>query len=79
MAPPSLTATVPSAPAKLEPINRQILCKTADKPAERSTPVPPLQDTERADPKFVRANSVALETSPNAKANILDRLNMASE
>lgn len=75
VAPPSLTATVPSAPAKLEPDQPSNPLQLPT-PAERSTPVPPVQDTERADPKFVRANSVALRQSPNAKANILDRLNM---
>ncbi len=45
-------------------------------PVTRSTPVPPAQDTERSEPKFVRGNSVALRQSPNAKAKILDRLNM---
>ncbi|WP_425532549.1 SH3 domain-containing protein, partial [Agrobacterium cavarae] len=42
----------------------------------RSTPVARAQDTERSEPKFVRGNSVALRQSPNAKAKILDRLNL---
>lgn len=75
VASPSPTATVPSAPAKLAP-------DPPPKPpppstlAERATPVAPAQDIESAEPKFVRGNSVALRQAPNAKANILDRLNM---
>ncbi|WP_113260184.1 SH3 domain-containing protein [Agrobacterium cavarae] len=75
VAPPSSTVSSQSAPAKL----------ATDQPSKlpppstaiiRSTPVPPAQNTERAEPKFVRGNSVALRQAPNAKANILDRLNM---
>ncbi|WP_312929437.1 SH3 domain-containing protein [Agrobacterium cavarae] len=69
VASPSPTATVPSAPAKLEP-------DQPPTPEMRSTPVAPAQDAERSEPKFVRGNSVALRQAPNAKAKILDRLNL---
>ena len=69
VASPSPTATVPSAPAKLEP-------DQLPTPEMRSTPVAPAQDAERSEPKFVRGNSVALRQAPNAKAKILDRLNL---
>ncbi len=69
VASPSPTATVPSAPAKLEP-------DQLPTPEMRSTPVAPAQDAERSEPKFVRGNSVALRQPPNAKANILDRLKL---
>lgn len=69
VASPSPTATVPSAPAKLEP-------DQLPTPEMRSTPVAPAQDAERSEPKFVRGNSVALRQAPNAKANILDRLKL---
>jgi len=44
-------------------------------PSNCSTALPPAQDTERAQPKFVRENSVASRQAPNAKASILDQLN----
>ncbi|MDH1270761.1 SH3 domain-containing protein [Rhizobium pusense] len=72
---PSSTAIVPSAPAKLvpDPPPKPLPQST---PAERATPVAPAQDIERAEPKYVRGNSVAFRQAPNAKANILDRLNI---
>lgn len=73
--PPSPTATEPSAPAKLAP-HRPPKPLPLSTSANRSTPVPPPQDVERAEPKFVRGNSVALRQPPNAKANILDRLKL---
>jgi len=72
--PPSSTATAPSAPAKLAP-DQPPKPLTPSTPAKRSTPVPPAQDAERPQSRFVRGNSVALRQSPNAKASILDRLN----
>ncbi|WP_296077839.1 SH3 domain-containing protein [uncultured Agrobacterium sp.] len=78
VATPSPTSTAPSAPAKLPP-DQPPKPPPPSTPVKRSTPVPPAQNTERAEPKFVRGNSVALRQAPNAKANILDRLNLGKQ
>lgn len=78
VATPSPTSTAPSAPAKLAPDQLpEPLPPSA--PVARSTPVPPAQETEHAEPKFMRGNSIALRQAPNAKASILDRLNLGKQ
>ncbi len=71
---PSPTVSAPSAPAKLA---LELLPPSVS--ANRSTPVPTAQETERAEPKFVRGNSVALRQAPNAKASTLNRLNLGKQ
>ncbi|MGL4094956.1 SH3 domain-containing protein [Hyphomicrobiales bacterium] len=78
VATPSPTSTAPSAPAKLPP-DQPPKPLPPSTPVKRSTPVPPAQNTERAEPKFVRGNSVALRQTPNAKASIIDRLDLGKQ
>lgn len=78
MASPSPTATAPPAPAILAP-DQPPKALPPSAPTKRSTPVPPAQETERAEPKFGRGNSVALRQTPNAKASIIDRLDLGKQ
>ncbi len=78
VAPPSSTVSAPSASARLAPDQPSRLPPPSTA-VIRSTPVPPAKDIERAGPKYVRGKSVALRQSPNAKANILDRLALGKQ